>query len=224
MISGDELRLEQVLQNLIGNAAKYSPEGTPIRVQVEQQESGVSVAVTGRGIGIPQAALPRLFQRFYRAPNVEERISGMGVGLYVVKQIVSLHGGEVKVESVEGQGSTFTVCLPLLEDAVDAAPQADGIEANKELVRTYTQTVFNEHHTDRASDFLARNDSVPRAPGMLLPTLVGAARLETSVGARLPGTPAARSTTDRTWTDAISPVRCLDFRGWSWGGVRIAEG
>jgi PAS domain S-box-containing protein len=114
-VIGDELRLEQVLQNLIQNALKYSPDGQPIRVQVEQRSNRAAVSVTDRGIGIPAAALPRLFGRFYRAPNAEaQQISGMGVGLYVVKEIVTLHGGEIGVESVEGQGSTFTISLPLL--------------------------------------------------------------------------------------------------------------
>jgi signal transduction histidine kinase len=73
--------------------------------------------VTDQGIGIPQDALQRLFTRFYRAENVDDKqISGMGIGLYVVKEIITLHGGSVMVESIEGTGSTFTLCLPLLED------------------------------------------------------------------------------------------------------------
>jgi len=116
IISGDELRLEQVLQNLIQNAIKYSLDNQTIDVRVERSGACVCVAIMDRGIGIPQAALPQLFQRFYRAPNVEDQhISGMGVGLYVVKEIVGLHGGEITVQSTEGQGSTFTVCLPLLD-------------------------------------------------------------------------------------------------------------
>jgi signal transduction histidine kinase len=116
-VAGDELRLEQVLQNLIQNALKYSPEGRPIGVRVERQAERAAVAVTDRGIGIPAAALPRLFTRFYRAPNAEEQqIGGMGVGLYVVREIMTLHGGDVAVESVEGEGSTFTISLPVVED------------------------------------------------------------------------------------------------------------
>jgi PAS domain S-box-containing protein len=113
MIEGDELRLEQVLQNLLSNAVKYSPNGGPITVQVERQEGIVCVVVSDQGIGIPQADLPKLFQRFYRAENVDPRqISGMGIGLYVVRAIVELHGGKVDVVSREGGGSIFTVCLP----------------------------------------------------------------------------------------------------------------
>jgi signal transduction histidine kinase len=72
--------------------------------------------VSDQGIGIPAAALSQLFRRFYRAPNADsQHISGMGIGLYVVKEIVELHGGTVEVASQEHQGSTFTICLPLLE-------------------------------------------------------------------------------------------------------------
>jgi PAS domain S-box-containing protein len=122
MVEGDMLRLEQVLQNLIQNAVKYSPNGGAIHVQLRQEGATACVDVTDNGIGIPKEALERLFTRFYRAGNVEaEQISGLGIGLYVVKEIVTLHGGTITVESVEGVGSTFTVCLPLSEhtDAQD---------------------------------------------------------------------------------------------------------
>lgn len=116
LVNGDELRLEQVLQNLIQNAVKYSPLGGRIVVGVDRRGDMASVSVADEGIGIPSQALPRLFERFYRATNAEEHyISGIGIGLFVVKQIVMLHGGTVAVESSEGKGSTFTVCLPLLE-------------------------------------------------------------------------------------------------------------
>ena len=114
IILADELRLEQVFQNLIQNALKYSGPGTSIRVTLMLADTSVRIAVHDRGIGIPSASLPQLFERFYRATNVDGgNISGMGIGLYVVKEIVELHGGEVHVASTEGQGSTFTVHLPL---------------------------------------------------------------------------------------------------------------
>ena len=114
MVAGDELRLEQVLQNLIGNAIKYSPAGGPIGVRIERQGQHICMMVTDEGIGIPESALPNLFSRFYRASNVDpQQIAGMGIGLYVVKEIVALHGGEVMVSSTEGAGSTFTITLPL---------------------------------------------------------------------------------------------------------------
>jgi signal transduction histidine kinase len=116
MIEGDPLRLEQVLQNLIQNAVKYSPEDAAISIEVQQQDAHVAVAVTDLGIGIPPDALPRLFQRFFRATNVEEQhISGLGIGLYVINEIVNLHGGSIDVQSREGHGSTFTVAFSLVE-------------------------------------------------------------------------------------------------------------
>jgi PAS domain S-box-containing protein len=117
VVRGDALRLEQVLQNLIGNAAKYSPTGDQVRVRLAREGSQATISVADDGIGIPESALPRLFQRFYRAGNAElYHISGMGVGLYVVQEIVKLHGGALKVESREGAGSTFTVVLPLIDN------------------------------------------------------------------------------------------------------------
>jgi signal transduction histidine kinase len=114
IVIGDALRLEQVLQNLIGNAVKYSPSGGPIHVHLMRREDMAAVAVRDLGIGVPQAALSQLFQRFYRADKVDERqITGMGIGLYVVKEIITLHGGTVAVESTEGQGSTFTFYVPM---------------------------------------------------------------------------------------------------------------
>ena len=114
LVNGDELRLDQVLQNLIQNAIKYSPRGGTITVQLDQTPVSAQVAVIDHGIGIPETAIPNLFRRFYRAPNVQEhRISGIGVGLYVVSEIVALHGGTITVESTEEVGTTFTVTLPL---------------------------------------------------------------------------------------------------------------
>jgi PAS domain S-box-containing protein len=113
-VDGDELRLEQVLQNLLRNAIKYSPAGGTITLEVAAQGDQARVAVSDEGIGIPEAALPRLFSRFYRADNAgQAQISGLGLGLYVVKEIVTLHGGRIDVTSKEGQGSAFIVELPL---------------------------------------------------------------------------------------------------------------
>ncbi|HEY1016204.1 MAG TPA: ATP-binding protein, partial [Herpetosiphonaceae bacterium] len=111
-IVGDELRLAQVLQNLLQNAVKYSPSGGVIEVRLAHNGAYASISVADQGIGIPADALPQLFARFYRADNVHEpQISGMGLGLYVVSQIVALHGGVVEVASVEGEGSAFTILL-----------------------------------------------------------------------------------------------------------------
>ncbi len=112
-IEGDAVRLEQVLDNLLQNAAKYSPPGSVITVVVGQQQQRAWFAVRDEGMGIDPGALPYLFDRSYRAPDPSTRaVSGMGIGLYVVREIVAMHGGTVEVESEPGKGSTFTVWLP----------------------------------------------------------------------------------------------------------------
>lgn len=127
LVSGDPLRLEQVLANLLQNAVKYSPEGGAIIVRVGRRDTRVFVAVTDQGVGIPAEALARLFERAYRAPAVEQRgIHGAGIGLYVVQEIVALHGGTIQVESAEGAGSTFTVWLPCVEPP---PPQTRSVDA-----------------------------------------------------------------------------------------------
>jgi signal transduction histidine kinase len=119
IISGDVMRLEQVLYNLVENAVKYSPQGGEVLVSVEDDGRTAKICVRDQGLGIPAADMPHLFERFYRSQAVNERhIPGMGIGLHVVREIVTLHGGRVDVESVIGEGSSFLVTLPLgLPDA-----------------------------------------------------------------------------------------------------------
>jgi PAS domain S-box-containing protein len=142
LVEGDRLRLIQVLHNLVQNAIKYSPAGGVVQVQVEGHNGAVRVAVSDEGIGIPQAELPQLFKRFYRASNVDERqIYGLGVGLYIVKELVTLHGGTVDVVSEEGRGSTFLITLPLLEQQM-AAP-APSVPTTESVASESTQTPQN---------------------------------------------------------------------------------
>lgn len=113
LVSGDQLRLRHALQHLIQNAITYSPRGGLITVRIVRAPEQICVSVTDQGIGIPATAETQVFERFYRASNVNQsQISGFGVGLYVVQQIVTLHGGTIGVSSAEGRGSTFTICLP----------------------------------------------------------------------------------------------------------------
>ena len=115
----DAGRVERVVVNLLGNAIKYSPAGGVIDVRVTRtcDEAGCMaiLSVTDPGVGIPADDLERIFERFQRATNVRS-IAGTGIGLSGVRRIVELHGGTITVESVEGKGSTFTVCLPLTGD------------------------------------------------------------------------------------------------------------
>ncbi len=128
----DALRLEQALHNLISNAVKYSPLGGEVAVRLGCAGDSATIAVVDQGIGIPEEALPRLFAQFYRAPNAErQHISGLGIGLYVVREIMTLHGGTVTVASREGQGSTFMLHLPL-ERAERAPEEVVSFELRKE--------------------------------------------------------------------------------------------
>jgi signal transduction histidine kinase len=109
----DPVRLERVLSNLLSNAIKYSPAGGEVVVAVERDGSAALLRVSDQGIGIPTADLQRVFERFHRGTNVEDRIAGSGIGLSGVRQIVHQHGGTIEVESEEGVGSIFTIRLPL---------------------------------------------------------------------------------------------------------------
>jgi signal transduction histidine kinase len=109
----DRARLARVLDNLVGNAVKYSPIGGDIVARVAREDAWAILTVSDEGLGVPTADLPRIFERFRRGSNVAGRIPGSGLGLAGVKQVVEQHGGSVSVESHEGSGSTFTVRLPL---------------------------------------------------------------------------------------------------------------
>jgi signal transduction histidine kinase len=111
-VAADPLRLEQILENLLENAAKYSDDGMPIRVVVEEARGGVALSVHDVGPGIEPNDLPKLFDRYYQARRAREKQSGAGLGLYVVKGLVDAHGGTISVESEPGVGSVFRVWLP----------------------------------------------------------------------------------------------------------------
>ncbi|GAC1402008.1 MAG: hypothetical protein NVSMB64_01060 [Candidatus Velthaea sp.] len=112
-VSGDESRLRQVFENLVGNAIKYSPGGEAVEVSLRPTADGVEISVRDRGIGIPAAELPKLFGRFARASNARELgIGGTGFGLYLARTIVELHGGHITVQSKHGSGSTFRAFVP----------------------------------------------------------------------------------------------------------------
>jgi len=113
------------VDNLVGNALKFSPAGVPVEVAVESAPAGVSLQVRDRGPGIPEEALPRLFERFFRVPG--SAAPGTGLGLALAREVAEWHGAEIHVSSALGQGSTFTVLFPAAERSVgDAAERAGG--------------------------------------------------------------------------------------------------
>ncbi len=112
--SYDPRRIGQVLENLVENAVKYSPDESEVQIAVAQRDGEAFLDVTDTGIGIPADDLPQVFERFHRASNVDDRrFAGMGLGLFICNGIVEQHGGRIWVESRVGTGSTFHVVLPL---------------------------------------------------------------------------------------------------------------
>lgn len=108
----DQRRLETALTNVVGNALKYTGEDGHVWVGLELDGESILISVRDDGIGIPAADLPHVFERFYRAGNAG-RIAGTGLGLAGVRQIVDQHGGNIAVQSVEGEGTVVTIRLPL---------------------------------------------------------------------------------------------------------------
>ena len=119
----DPVRIAQLLENLIENAVKYSPEGGEVRVRVWREGDTAHLTVTDQGIGIPPGDLPHIFDRFHRGANVNDRtFAGMGLGLFICRGIAEQHGGRIWASSAAGRGSTFHVALPL----VAVAPATEG--------------------------------------------------------------------------------------------------
>lgn len=116
----DGPKVERIVENLVTNAAKYTPEGTPVRVQVRKQEDGVLIAVEDEGPGIPESLKESVFQPFERGPDAPRRAAGTGIGLSLVARFAELHGGRAWVEDRPGGGSIFKVFLPGVGPVVEA--------------------------------------------------------------------------------------------------------
>jgi len=113
-IEADESRINQVILNLVSNAIKFSSEGGEITVNAQATHNEILVQIVDQGIGIPAEALPHIFDKFYQVDGSATRTKGgLGLGLYITKQIVEAHGGQIRVESKVNQGSTFSFTLPL---------------------------------------------------------------------------------------------------------------
>ena len=121
-VYGDEALLVTALHNLIANAIQYSPDGSRIGIGVGQGDGIVEIAVTDQGVGIPEDELDRVFERFFRSDPARSRnTGGTGLGLSIVKHVIQNHGGDIRVWSQTGKGSTFTIRLPEANSAPGAA-------------------------------------------------------------------------------------------------------
>ncbi|MBG9377060.1 HAMP domain-containing histidine kinase [Panacibacter sp. DH6] len=108
----DRLRIEQVMSNLMGNAAKYSPHQTPISIECISKSGSVIVYVTDQGIGITPENIHSVFDKFFREDDATKSYSGFGMGLYITKSIIEAHSGTIWVKSIKGKGSSFVFSLP----------------------------------------------------------------------------------------------------------------
>jgi PAS domain S-box-containing protein len=112
LVRGDQIRLEQVLTNLIGNAVKYAPEAPRIDITAKSTVTEVIVAVTDHGPGINKENQAHIFSQFYRVRDRDRHISGLGLGLYITQEIIERHGGRIWVESEPGNGASFLFAIP----------------------------------------------------------------------------------------------------------------
>ncbi|MGZ3715973.1 MAG: sensor histidine kinase, partial [Ktedonobacterales bacterium] len=119
VLNGDADRLEQVLLNLLTNAITHSPSTEDITVLVRRVADQAEIQVQDHGPGISESDLPHLFSRFYQSTNGNNKDTyrqGLGLGLYIAREIVTMHGGTIDVSSTSGEGTTFTIRLPLLTE------------------------------------------------------------------------------------------------------------
>lgn len=123
-IEVDQLRLEQVLSNLLSNAAKYSETGSRIQLRTKKDDvkKAIIFSIKDEGIGISPEGISKIFQKFHREPEVISKHSGLGMGMYIAAKIVDAHGGEIWVESTAGEGATFHVSLPFAQK-LEESPQ-----------------------------------------------------------------------------------------------------
>jgi two-component system sensor histidine kinase VicK len=114
-VYGNPDAIHELFSNLMTNAAKYTLVGGHVELLVSNTDDKILVKVQDDGVGIPDDALPHIFEEFYRANNVKaEAVEGTGLGLSIVKQILNVHGGEIWVESEQGKGTTFSFTLPIV--------------------------------------------------------------------------------------------------------------
>jgi signal transduction histidine kinase len=121
LIAGDPARLHQIVTNLLTNAAKFSPEGSTVRLTVGRRHEEAELEVSDAGSGIDPDEIPHVFEPFWRGRSARG-VTGSGIGLAVVAELVAAHGGRIEVRSEPGQGTVFRVTLPTLETPASADP------------------------------------------------------------------------------------------------------
>ena len=121
VLRANPIRLRQVLDNVVGNAIKYSNAGGEIYISIHAEGNQVILQVTDQGPGIPPADQPHIFDKFYRGTNIGSDVEGSGLGLAIVKNIVENHQGRIWVESTLGKGSSFFIVLPVVSEPITAA-------------------------------------------------------------------------------------------------------
>ena len=155
----DAMRLEQIVVNLLANAAKYTDPGGLISLDVQQDGEVAVLRITDNGIGIAPELLPRIFELFTQAERSLDRSEGgLGIGLYLVQRLVELHGGNVSASSTVGQGSDFTVCFPVIQPAALPKPTLAG---------TLVSAVQPAEESANALRILVVDDNVDAAKSMM---------------------------------------------------------
>jgi len=112
-VNADRCRLQQVITNLLTNAIKYSPRNKTVIVKLERNDQQVKVSVIDKGIGISEDNFDRIFEKYFRVDGSAKKFSGLGLGLYISKEIIKKHGGTIGVNSTEGKGATFWFTIPV---------------------------------------------------------------------------------------------------------------
>ena len=112
-IYGDEMRIEQVIVNLISNAIKYAPESEEIHINTEQHDDEIFLSVTDFGMGMSEEHQKKVFDKFYRIEETSERFQGLGIGLHICQEIIKRHNGKIGVNSAPNKGSEFYFYIPI---------------------------------------------------------------------------------------------------------------
>ena len=116
-VCADAERIGQVLVNFVNNAIKYAPDSKEVQINIVKIDNMAKVSVIDKGLGISPDKIPHLFDRYFRVDNSGSQYSGLGLGLYIIAEIIKKHGGQIGADSEMGKGSTFWFTLPTMQPA-----------------------------------------------------------------------------------------------------------